>query len=93
MNIITKTFLFNIACVVVFAIIYYLIPPDNFLPLNKHDKLTMIDYLFYSLTIQTTIGLPDITALTDLAKILAMAQQVIVLGSAYILINVFYYKK
>ncbi len=92
MDIITKTFLFNILCIIIFAIIYTNIPPNNFLPLNKKDKLNIVDYLFYSLTIQAGVGLPDVTALSDLAKILAMIQQLIVIGSAYILINVFYSK-
>lgn len=92
MDIITKTFLFNILCIIVFAIIYTIIPPNNFLPLNKKDKLNIVDYLFYSVTIQAGIGLPDVTALSDLAKILAMCQQLIVIGSAYILIKVFYFK-
>lgn len=90
MNIITKTFLFNLICIIIFAIIYSIVPEKNFMPLNKNDKLTFIDYLFYSLTIQSGIGLPDVTALSDLAKILAMVQQFMLLGSAYILFIAFY---
>ena len=93
MDIVTKTFVFNIVCIIVFAIIYTLIPENNFLPLNKKDNLNYIDYLFYSLTIQSGIGLPDVTAFTDLAKGLAMLQQFILISSAYILLNVFYNKK
>lgn len=90
MDIITKTFLFNILCIIVFAIIYTVIPANNFMALSKKDTLNIVDYLFYSLTIQSGVGLPDVTALSDLAKILAMIQQLIVMGSAYIIINVFY---
>ncbi len=90
MNIITKTFLFNLICIIIFAIIYSTVPKDNFMPLNKNDKLTFVDFLFYSLTIQSGIGLPDVTALSDLAKILAMIQQFMLLGSAYILFIAFY---
>jgi len=86
-KIVTYTFLFNIAMIVIFSMIYASISPHNFEPLNSKDKLTYIDYLFYSVTIQSGTGLPDITALSDLAKILALIQQLILIGSAYILIK------
>jgi hypothetical protein len=90
---ITLTFLFNIFTVIVFSIIYSSISPHNFEPLNPRDELTYVDYLFYSTTIQCGVGLPDITALSDLAKILAMIQQIILMGSAFILLQLFFYKK
>jgi hypothetical protein len=93
MDIVTKTFVFNIVCIIIFAIIYTLIPANNFLPLNKKDNLNIVDYLFYSLTIQSGVGLPDVTAFSDLAKELAMIQQLILISSAYILLHVFYNKK
>lgn len=92
-NIVTITFLFNILSVLIFSIIYSLISPHNFEPLNPKDKLNYIDYLFYSVTIQCGVGLPDITALTDLAKILAMIQQIILMGSGYIILQLFFITK
>jgi hypothetical protein len=91
-NIVTYTFLFNIAIIIIFSIIYSLILPNNFKPLNPDDNITYIDYLFYATTIQSGVGLPDITALTDLAKILTIIQQLILMGSAFILIS-FFFKK
>lgn len=88
-NMVKYTFLFNILIIIIFSIIYASIPSNNFQPLNPKDKLTYIDYLFYATTIQTGVGLPDITALTDLAKILALIQQLILMGSAFILISLF----
>ena len=92
-RVVTYTFLFNILMIFVFSIIYASISPHNFETLNPKDKLTYIDYLFYSVTIQSGIGLPDITALSDLAKILAIIQQLIILGSAFILISFFFQRK
>ena len=92
-SLVTYTFLFNIAAVIVFSIVYSSISPHNFEPLNPKDKLTYIDYLFYAVTIQTTTGLPDVTALSDLAKFLALIQMSILMGSAYILIRFFFKKK
>ena len=84
-DVVTYTFLFNIVVILIFSIIYSTIEQSNFQPLNPHDKLTYVDYVFYSITIQTGVGLPDITALSDLAKILASIQQLILMGSAFIL--------
>ena len=92
-NIVTYTFLFNLIIIFVFSIIYSVIDKSNFEPLNPKDKLTYIDYLFYSITIQTSVGLPDVTALSDLAKILVSIQQLILMGSAFILISLFLKKK
>jgi hypothetical protein len=92
-RVVTYTFLFNILIIFVFSIIYASILPHNFEPLNPKDKLTYIDYLFYSVTIQSGIGLPDVTALSDIAKILAIIQQLIILGSAFILISFFFERK
>jgi hypothetical protein len=89
-KIVTYTFLFNILMIIIFSIIYASISQHNFEPLNKKDKLTYIDYLFYSITIQSGVGLPDITALSDLAKILAIIQQLIILATAYVLIRFFF---
>jgi hypothetical protein len=84
-DVVTYTFLFNIVVILIFSIIYSTIEQSNFQPLNPHDKLTYVDYVFYSITIQSGVGLPDITALSDLAKILASIQQLILMGSAFIL--------
>uniref|UniRef100_A0A6C0KMX7 Potassium channel domain-containing protein n=1 Tax=viral metagenome TaxID=1070528 RepID=A0A6C0KMX7_9ZZZZ len=92
-QIISITFLFNILVVFIFSLIYSSILPNNFEPLNPKDKLTYVDYLFYAITIQCGVGLPDITALSDIAKILAMVQQLILLGSSFILLQLFYNKK
>jgi hypothetical protein len=86
------TFIFNIISIIIFSIIYASISPDNFKPLNPKDELTYIDYLFYSVTIQSGVGLPDVTALSDLAKILAMIQQLILMSTAFILVYLFFRK-
>jgi len=91
-KLIVYTFFFNIFAIIVFSFIYSSILPNNFEPLNPKDKLTYFDYLFYSVTIQTGVGLPDVTALSDLAKILALIQQLILMGTAFILVLLFFKK-
>jgi hypothetical protein len=92
-DIVTYTFIFNIVVIFIFSIIYASIDKNNFKPLNPDDKLTYIDYLFYSITIQTGVGLPDVTALSDLAKILAGIQQIILMSSAFILFRLLFKTK
>lgn len=92
-DIVNYTFIFNILAIIIFSIIYASISPNNFEPLNPKDELTYIDFLFYAVTIQSGIGLPDVTALSDLAKILALFQQLIIMGSAFILVSLFFKNK
>jgi len=92
-DIVKNTFIFNIIVIIIFSIIYYSISHHNFEPLNPKDELTYIDYLFYATTVQSGIGLPDVTALSDLAKILSLIQQLILMGSAFILIRFFFKKR
>ena len=89
-SIVTNTFLFNIAVVIIFSIVYSSISAHNFEPLNPKDELTYLDFLFYALTIQSGIGLPDVTAVSDFAKILVIIQQLMLMGSAFILITFFF---
>jgi hypothetical protein len=90
---VTFTFAFNIIVIIVFSLIYSSILPYNFEALKPRDKLTYLDYLFYAVTIQSGIGLPDVTAVSDLAKILAMIQQLILMSSAFILIRLFFERR
>ena len=89
-NIITLTFLFNIFIVILFSIIYSSISPHNFEHLKSNHKITYLDYIFYSVTIQCGVGLPDVTAVTNLSKFLALIQQLILMSSAFILLQLFY---
>ncbi len=93
MDIVTKTFLFNLICLIFFSFVYMSISSDNFAALQPKDNITYIDLIFYSTTIQSGVGLSDINAVTDLAKILSMIQQLIMIASVFILIQVFYEKK
>jgi hypothetical protein len=92
-TIVNYTFLFNIFTSIIFSIIYSSISRDNFEALHPKDKLTYIDFLFYAVTIQSGTGLPDVTSISDLAKILALIQQLILMSSAFILISLFFRNK
>lgn len=85
-RLIVYTFIFHILSIFIFSIIYTNISPHNFEALNPKKKLKYIDYLFYSVTIQSGVGLPDVTAVSDLAKILAIIQQLILISTAFIIV-------
>jgi len=92
MNQITGVFLFNLFIILLFTVIYANIPRRNFIHLKSDNDLTYLDFMFYSVTIQSGVGLPDITADTELAKFLALIQQLVLMSSAFILLQIFYYK-
>ncbi len=66
--------------VTVFAIIYWLIntqtPDQHFSGLSK--DATPLDYLYYSITTQTTVGYGDIHPVSPLARSVAVLQMVVV---------------
>ena len=92
-SVVTYTFLFNIVSVIIFAIIYGSISPKNFEALKPNDELTYIDFIFYSVTVQSGVGLPDVTVVSNLAKILVTIQQLSLMGSAFVLITFFFKNK
>jgi hypothetical protein len=59
----------------IFSLIYYSISADSFTKTRANQDARYIDCLFLSTTIQATVGLPDIVAITDKAKICIMVQQ------------------
>ena len=68
--------------IIIFAIIYWLIIAKadkedvHFRGLTK--KSPLIDFIYYSITTQTTVGYGDITPVSKLAKILAMVQMAMI---------------
>mgnify|MGYP003966919727 CR=1 FL=1 len=87
MNVVTFTLLYQICSILTFTVIYYMIGKTNFSKQNTSDKLTIFDYFFYSFTVQSTVGLPDITADTTLAKLIVTIQQMAVLLTPVVVID------
>jgi hypothetical protein len=93
MNAVTGVFIFQCVSILFFAFLYSLIPPNNFVTINNDSNVTPIDYLFYSVTIQSGIGLPDITAQTQLAKAIAIVQQFTLIASTVVIVDLFLRKQ
>jgi hypothetical protein len=54
MKIAIRTVLFHFLCIIVFAIIYYNIQ-SHFQGIVKHDRKSILDYIFFSTTIQSSV--------------------------------------
>lgn len=101
-NIIVKTFIFNILMILFFSVVYYVNSPKNFIKVlpqgqkrerhSQQSRLSYVDALFYSTTIQSTIGLADIHTTTEVGKMIVLVQQWLVLGTGFILLYSFYDK-
>tara|TARA_B100000902_G_C26523732_1_gene534521 strand:+ start:188 stop:478 length:291 start_codon:yes stop_codon:yes gene_type:complete len=69
----------NLGIVVLFSIIYMVYikfgisSNEEFNGLNSES--TLIDFLYFSLTVQSTVGFGDITPKTKIARLLVMCQQ------------------
>jgi len=98
MNVVTFTLLYQICSIITFTIIYSMLGYNNFNKqhfnkVSSSDKLTFFDYFFYSFTVQSTVGLPDITADTHLSKVIVTVQQMSVLMTPVVVIDFLMNKK
>ena len=88
MNHFLKIAILNLALILFFANVYYCLPSNSFSPTNANQPARFIDFLFLSVTIQSTVGLPDIAAINDISKTCIIIQQLCMILSAFVL---FYY--
>jgi uncharacterized membrane protein len=69
---------------------YYCLGNDHF---NGVEEKIFFDYVYFSATVQATIGFGDITPRTRMAKFLVMIQQlVVVFITASFIFNAYEYK-
>jgi hypothetical protein len=88
MNVVTFTLLYQLCCIFVFTCLYITIGSKNFTKQkNENPELTTFDYLFYSLTVQSTVGLPDITATSQISKVCVTIHQFFVILTPVVVIN------
>lgn len=84
-----QLFLYNICIIVLFTIIYYMIGSKHFENLKGKNETTLLDCIFFATTIQSGVGLSDINTTTKLAKILAIIQQLTMLGNTIFMYYLF----
>ena len=88
MKLVIRTVLFHFICIIVFAIIYYNIQ-SQFQGTVKHERKSILDYIFLSTTIQASVGMSDIYPITNIGKIVMILQQLIMIMTHVFTIYVF----
>ena len=72
-----RFFILQIIIITIFAILYELLeiwkPNVHFKGLH-HDTVTFLDFLYFSVTTQTTVGYGDIVPSSPLTRIITMVQ-------------------
>jgi len=78
MKIAIRTVSFHFICIIVFGIFYYNLQ-SNFQHTNRQNRRSILDYIFFSTTIQASVGMSDIYPITNLGKILMILQQLLMI--------------
>ena len=87
MKIVIRTVLFHILCIFVFACLYYYFR-DNFTTKTK-EEFTILDYIFLSTTIQSTVGLTDIYPVNFYGKLIIIIQQLVLIMTNVFTVYIF----
>ena len=77
MNSFYKVMSFNLVVIFIYAIIYQQIKTQFY---GLDDDSSFIDCLYFSFTIQSTVGFGEIGPKTKIAKIIVMSQQLILIS-------------
>jgi hypothetical protein len=88
MKVVIRTVLFHFLCIIVFSIIYYNIQ-SQLQGTLKHERKSILDYIFLSTTIQASVGMSDIYPITNIGKIVMILQQLIMIMTHVFTIYVF----
>ena len=78
MKIAIRTVCFHFLCILIFGIIYYNLQSD-FEHGALHERKSILDFVLLSTTIQASVGISDIYPITNVAKIVMISQQVIMI--------------
>ena len=94
MKYVISSFLFHIFIIFLFSLVYYVIEGLNF----KFDDNTVrdpqyIDFLSLSTTIQSGVGISDLSPATKLSSIFVVLQQFILIGTNMLIVYVIFKKQ
>lgn len=88
-----NTLIFQLSCIVLFSYLYW-IYIDDFVPAttsnkNKQTKGEFIDCFYTSITIQAGVGYNGLDPISNIAKMLLMAQQFVMICANVIIFYLF----
>ena len=78
MKLAIRTVCFHFLCILVFGILYYNLQAD-FDHGALHERKSILDFVLLSTTIQASVGISDIYPITNVAKIVMISQQIIMI--------------
>ena len=87
MKIVIRTVCFHFLCILIFAYFYFNFRDD--FEFHDKEKLTSIDYIFLSTTIQAGVGISDIYPTSYYGKIIMILQQLIMIMTHVFTLYVF----
>jgi hypothetical protein len=92
MRIVIKTVVFHFLCVVLFGLIYVSYKNhfvrDPAYTIDKKKEPELLDCLFLATTIQAGVGYSDLFPATDLAKIIMIIQQFVMISTNVFLLYI-----
>lgn len=87
MKIVIRTVLFHILCILVFAFLYYYFRDD--FKTQVKEEFTILDYIFLSTTIQSSVGLTDIYPINFYGKLTMIIQQLVLIMTHVFTVYIF----
>jgi hypothetical protein len=87
MKIVIRTFLFHVLCIFIFALLYYYFRNDFKTQIT--ENLTILDFIFLSITIQSGVGLTEIHPINFYGKITMIIQQLLLIMTHVFTIYIF----
>ena len=86
-----KTFIFQIFCILIFSMLYWM-NSDGFqseFADRRKEKITYVDHLFTAVTLQASVGFTELYPITTKTKILVILQQFIMISSNILILYLF----
>ena len=94
MEYIFSSFLFHILFAIVFSIVYYSIDTGNFMfSTSENRQPSYIDFLSLSTSIQSGVGISNISPNTQLSNLLLMVQQALLIATNVFIVYIIFKKK
>lgn len=88
MKLAIKAVIFSFLCIIIFGFLYESMGDKHFHNERKNN-MSLIDYLFLSTTIQAGVGLSDVYPNSNIAKILMIFQQFIMISANVFILYIF----
>jgi len=94
-----KSVIFHLLCIIIFYSVYSLLPINSFLPeINDTDankkkySPALLDLMYLTVTIQAGVGMPSITPVTTLSKVVIILQQLFRIFATIIILYMFIFE-